>query len=267
MDSIHPELTRRILERFGFAGPPRRTLGGLNELYRAWCRHVPFDNVRKRIALASGNDGPLPGTDAADFFASWLQDGTGGTCWPTSNALCVLLQSCGFEARRISGSMRDLGAANHGSVIVRLEGRDFLVDSSMLTESVLPLRRAERAEIVDPVHPAVVEPVEDSWRIWFAFPMSSDTMPCRLLDDPVDHAYFCERYELSRQVSPFNNVLYARLNRESALVCFVGRSRFVKTARGVTHTELGARQLAESLRQELGFSAAVVRELAATVAL
>jgi hypothetical protein len=84
------------------------------------------------IAFAAGNP-------AEDFFTAWLEHGTGGTCWPSSNALFALLEALGFEARRVAGSMYDLGVRNHGSVKVRLGGRDWLFDSSMLTIEPLPL--------------------------------------------------------------------------------------------------------------------------------
>jgi uncharacterized membrane protein len=76
---------------------------------------VPFDNVRKLIALRLAHAPPLPGTYAADFFEHWLAHGTGGTCWSSSNALQMLLVALGFTTRRIAGSMRDLGIITHGS--------------------------------------------------------------------------------------------------------------------------------------------------------
>jgi hypothetical protein len=37
------------------------------------------------------------------------------------SALYAILRAAGFDARRVVGSMRDLGVANHASVKVRLE--------------------------------------------------------------------------------------------------------------------------------------------------
>jgi N-hydroxyarylamine O-acetyltransferase len=271
-DALSPAMAEKVLERLGFSGRPAVTFGGLDALYRMWCRGVPFDNVRKRIALASGDRAPLPGGTAEDFFASWLAHGTGGTCWPTSNALYVLLVWCGFAARRISASMHEEGSPNHGSVVVRVDGEDFLVDSSMLTDRVIPLRPGERFEVSDPVHPIVAEPVEElasdivssrpsrlaprprPWRIWFGYTMSPSTMPCRLLEDPVDHAFYLERYEISRQLSPFNVALYARRNLEGGLVSFLGRTRFFKSASGIEARELQDDELERALVEELGLS-------------
>ena len=67
-------------------------------VYAAWCRRVPFDNVLKRIHLASGNPDPLPGDDDTRFFESWLRFGTGGLCWAGNSALCSLLTALKFSA-------------------------------------------------------------------------------------------------------------------------------------------------------------------------
>src|SRR5881628_2632800 len=93
--SLPLDLLDRILERFGLGAPPDRTVGGLRQLYAAWCLAVPFDNVRKMIALRVASHHPLPGGDPREFFESWLSDGCGGTCWPTSNALFALVSSLG----------------------------------------------------------------------------------------------------------------------------------------------------------------------------
>src|SRR5438477_9902750 len=100
-------LVERVLERFGIRSAPAPDHVGLHTIYAAWCTHVPFDNVRKMIALRTDDTGPLPGGDAEDFLATWLAHGTGGTCWPSSNALFALVDALGFDARRVTGSMGD----------------------------------------------------------------------------------------------------------------------------------------------------------------
>ena len=46
-----PSLRERVLERLGFSSAPPINLEGLRALYRAWCRHTTFDNLRKMTAL------------------------------------------------------------------------------------------------------------------------------------------------------------------------------------------------------------------------
>lgn len=259
-DSLAPATLESVLTRFGFSEPPAATLAGLEEVYRAWGRHVPFDNVRKRIALTRGDAGGLPGGVAADFFGTWLRHGPGGTCWPTSNGMYMLLRGLGFDVRRIAASMQDMGLPNHGSVIVRLGGEEYLVDSSILCERPLPIGSASY-EIDDPVHPIRFTPADGKWLLHWGFTMSQELMPCRLIQDPVDLPFYHERYEISRQMSPFNAALYARRNKEGELVSFVGRSRFRKTAAGVAHEELDEKKLAEALVEDIGFSPELVAEL------
>jgi N-hydroxyarylamine O-acetyltransferase len=84
------------------------------------------------VAVRQPGTSPLPGIAAADFLATWLADGTGGTCWTGANALCAFLEAIGFEARLV-GSMGDRGVVTHGTVKVSLDGVDWLVDSFMQT--------------------------------------------------------------------------------------------------------------------------------------
>jgi hypothetical protein len=93
---------------------------------------------------------------------------------------------------------------------------------------------------------------------------STGTMPCRLMNDPVDQAFYLERYEVSRGYSVFNTALYARRNFPGRLVTFTGRKRFEKTPSGVTSRELEPAELRESLVREMGYSAAIVAELEKT---
>ena len=262
-DPLKPETAERVLQRLGLGAPPPRTRAGLDDLYRAWCRSVPFDNVRKRIALLEEDPAPLPGGRAEDFHANLLEHGAGGTCWPSSNGLFTLLESCGFDARRISASMQDLGKPNHGSVAVRIEREDFMADTSMLTDAVFPIRRGEALEIENALHPVSLEPVDRTLRVHWALPMAHGTIPCRLLEDPVGHAFYLERYEITRAPgkSPFNQALYARKNFDGAVLAYLGNTRFWKRTDGIESDELGPDALAQSLCDELGLSEAIVDRL------
>ena len=246
----------RVLDALGFAAAPPLDLGGLHALYAAWCAHVPFDNVRKMIALRTPG-APLPGTTADDFFDAWLHDGAGGTCWPSSHALWALLDSLGFDARRVVSSMRDTGAGSHGTVKVRVEGRDWLVDSSMLTNAPAPC--GEEVHIGgDPVWPIEIEPVGSTHLIWFdGFP-SLDPLICRVLQDPADPGWYATAYEGSRARSPFNQRLYVRRNFPGEVRLLVGPTCLSKTAAGVEARTLSADELCRTLHSEMGISERLV---------
>ena len=115
----------------------------------------------------------------------------------------------------------------------------------------------------DPVHPIRVEPGDAGTLIHWGMAQSSDTMPCRLMNDPVDEAFYLERYEISRGYSVFNNALYARKNLPGRLVSLVGNKRFEKTASGIDSRELAPRELERALVEELGLSEAIVARLRA----
>ena len=261
MSEVPPGLIERALAKLGFDSEPGIDRRGLEALYAAWCRRVPFDNVRKRIAMLEGIPGPLPGGLPTDFLEAWLEHGTGGTCWPSSNGLHALVRACGFEVRRISASMFERNDHNHGSLVVSLAGEELVVDSSILCGAPIPLRRGVETRLDDPVHAIRVEPVEGSFRIHWGFAHSGDTMPCRLMNDPVDEAFYLERYEISRGYSVFNNALFARRNFPGRLVSFVGNARHEKTAAGVTSRVLAPTELERALVEELGLSEAIVARL------
>lgn len=247
----------RVLERLGLRAAPATDLDGLRTLYRAWCACVPFDNVRKMIALRRG-DAALPGGHADDFFAHWLSDGTGGTCWPTSNALHRLATALGFVVERVAGSMRDSGHVNHGSVRAHVDGQRWLIDSSLLFEAPLPLDRGVYVG-PDPVFAVEIEPVDDgNHLIWADVPPNPEYLPCRLFAGTVTHAFCLERYEASRERSAFNERLYARRNRPGELLVLVGDTRYSKTASGLAVRALSRDELLVALRDEIGISGRMI---------
>ena len=252
-------LLDRVLAALGFSAPPEISLGGLSALYRAWCRHVPFDNVRKLIALRAEEAGPLPGIDAGDFLEHWLTDGTGGTCWPSSNALFEIARSLGFDARRIIGSMRDLGIPNHASVEVRIDGHSWLIDSSLLFNSPVPLGQDVFRRTDDPIFPIEVEPVDDGGHLlWIDLPPNPAYMPCRLYDGAVTHTLYLESYERSRERSPFNQRLYARRNKPNELVMLMDNTKYSKTPGGLRSQVLNASDIIRSLREDIGISESLI---------
>lgn len=253
---IGEEDLEAILGGLGLSRRPAVDGEGLRELYGAWSAGVPFDNIRKMIALRTGE--ALPGHSAEDFFESWLRDGAGGTCWPSSNALFELSIALGFESRRIAASMRDIGIINHGSVKVRIDGRDWLIDSSILCNTPLPLGEEVYAT-GDPVFEVEVEAVDGTHIVWTHTPPHTEFMPCRLIVDPAEAEVYRERYDASREMSPFNQRLYARRNRPGRMVVLLGNTLFIKTAQGVESAELTREGVREALRDLIGLSGELIR--------
>jgi arylamine N-acetyltransferase len=264
--SLSAELRAAVVERLGLAPALPLDIHGLRTLYAAWCSNVPFDNVRKLVALRTGDEGPLPGSDATDFLEHFLAHGTGGTCWSSSNALFEVVASYGFDARRVAGSMRDLGVPGHGSVKVRIDGADWLVDSSMLLMYPIPLPDTVHVDR-DALFGVEVEPVDGTHLVWFDTPPYDDYFPCRLLIDPVDHAFYLERYEISRTRGPFNHHLSVRYNRGDARCVLQGHTRHRKTANGLQSDDLTPDELCRELREQVGISSEMVDRFVACGAL
>ncbi|MBK9735501.1 MAG: arylamine N-acetyltransferase [Saprospiraceae bacterium] len=138
MTLVSANLQSKLLKRLGCSESTSRDLKTLQHIYSSWCLQVPFDNLRKMIALKSESNQKLPGLDASDFFENWLENGCGGTCWPMANAFYELLISIGFDAKRMAGYMRDLGALNHGSVKVLIDGQNYITEASLLLNKSVP---------------------------------------------------------------------------------------------------------------------------------
>jgi len=214
--------------------------------------------MRKFIAHALGGSDPLPGTDSQDFLENWLDHGTGGTCWPSSNALYETAKAAGFEVSRCSASMWDTGEATHGTVIATVEGRDYAVDSSILTVRPVPLEKDAVYVERGPLNPVEVEWTEGTFMFWFEAPNMPVVWPCRLLERGVAHAFYAERYEWSRTNGPFNEKLYVRRNFPDRCVVISGNRKWERTPHGQTEELLGADALVAELIERHGYSQGIV---------
>lgn len=211
-------LVNRVLTRLGIERRPGCDVEGLTHTYEAWSKSVPFCSTRKRLHYGNdiGRAGPLPDATASEFYANFLAHGTGGTCWAAAEALLQLLRALGFEARRVAGSMLEftqIARPNHGTVLVRIDGTDYLVDPFFRSRAPLPILTTE--SVIAPLASLAVRaepgangaPHTVHWR----FPNNRTWM--RFSFDPqhdgTTHAFFQERYEASAGAnSIFNTELF-----------------------------------------------------------
>ncbi len=217
---LEPALVERVLGKMELSKRPQPTIVGLRALYSAWCRKVPFDNVRKLIHLHQNDPRSLPGDDAVDFFESWLRHGTGGTCWAGNGALHLLLRSLGFASARGLATMLVAPGVppNHGTVVVTCEEQTYIVDASILHGEPLELAASEPTYVT---HPAwgVECSVRDGQPIIQWRPLHKpEGFDCRIDGFDVPAETFRSLHEQSRPWSPFNYQLYGRINRGNGVI-------------------------------------------------
>lgn len=199
-------LVERILEKLGCEAP-EPTVEGLGRVYAAWCRRVPFDNVRKLIHVRAGDPAPLPGDTPEDFFEGWLAHGCGGTCWAGNGALHALVESLGFATERAVATMMvapDL-PPNHGSVVVTIDGERWVVDASILHGVPLPIRAGRDTVIEHPAWGVTGHWQDGQFRIRWRNVLAPDRpFDCGFNQVGVSAEEFSRRHEETRSWSPFN---------------------------------------------------------------
>jgi N-hydroxyarylamine O-acetyltransferase len=232
-------------------------LDGLRAVYAAWCAAVPFDNSLKLIHTAEELPGPLPGSTADDFFGSWLELGTGGTCWAGNGALHDLLAALGFEVERAIATMLpapDVVGPNHGSVIVTIDGERWVADASILSGA--PIRIGDDAANAMPHFAWLDGKPAVMWRMLRA----PGGFPCRIDRIGAGADEWNALHQRTATWSPFNYQLSVRLIRDGVTVGAEGGQRFAIDTDG----ELDASPLEDRLRflvDVLGISETVARRV------
>jgi arylamine N-acetyltransferase len=269
---ISSNLLNRVTSKLGLPGSLVPDLESLNTVYAAYSGLVPNDNVQKRIWLAGDKSRPVKGGDPTEFFENWLQHGTGATCFPSNGGLCELLNALGFDARRALGGVLMDGIehdGNHGTVIVRIGGVDYLADTQLACFKVLPLIVGRSASTGSGIHDITAVPNGNSFDIkWYPGSNRETPMVTRLDLErgPVSHNVFLAQYVLSalrdRKRSPFNEALFIGRHFPDRIVN-VGRLTRTEVSADnvVTKRELTLAERAEILIGELGLSAQIVKTI------
>ncbi|MCP4005061.1 MAG: arylamine N-acetyltransferase [bacterium] len=263
---LHPDLSERVLAKIGLPRPPVANADGLARLYEAFSCAVPFDNVRKRIYLARGGSGPLPGDDPAEFLEGWVRDGTGGTCWAISGGFHALLRSLDFRASRVLSTML-VGPAdappNHGSVTVELEEGNFLVDPTMKLHKPLRLS-AEPTSVAHDARGAECQPMGPGWTVSFSPLHLDQPLRCRLDRLDATAADCRSRHEDTRGWSPFNYQVYARVARPDRSEAITFGSRVLLENDGTMTRDPADEKMRKAfLIEEVGMSEEIVSQLPA----
>lgn len=263
---LDADFVDRILSEFGLSKRPSIDLDGLKELYGAWCRNVPFDNLRKLIHVTEQNPAPLPGDNALDFFNAWLAHRTGGTCWSGNGALQALLYSLGFPAIRGVATMLvvpDL-PPNHGTVLVEMNDTRYMCDASIQHELPLQLDQNHPPDLEEFRWKLRLRHADNKWHIWWQPLHMLEGLECRLDFFPATHAEFQERYEMSRGWSPFNYELQTRKIIGDKTIG-IGRGVYVElnTKGESTSRTISPEERQKLLVERLGYSEEIASKLPA----
>lgn len=254
-----------ILSKLG-VGSVTNDLEGLRAFYRAWCLGVPFDDLQKTLALFENGGPPLPPLDARQFFADWLESGTGATCWQHSDALCMLLRSAGFDARRAVGTMWDLGESSHGTVLVHLaDGSTWLVDNAFLTMEPLRIDPG-RLSHFDGTYYAEVELEGDQIFVHGYHPPMTGIF-FRLLDRDVPEEFYAERWSTTYGGGPFVRALHIRRNSADRFHVVRGNQLHTCAGRDVVIESLDPDGVIRHLTETFGIAPDFVTRWAASGAL
>lgn len=261
---LPPDLVERVLAKLGFKDRPALSLDGLNRLCAALCGSIPFDNVRQRIWLEGDRKLPAPGGDPIEFFENWLRHGTGGTCWPLNGGACALARALGFHARRIAGFV--VGPRYpHGSLLVDLDGVEYLLDLAFGGFQVLPRMPGRRASTGAGINDFSAEPLESGiYEIRFRLGWTSTHLKFRTEPacEPVNHAFFLARYDESTGFGIFRDSLLAMRRFAGSIVTIGRRNMIVLSAdESSSKTQLNVVQRNEILVGRLGYSEEIVARI------
>lgn len=258
------DLFERVLARLGFTQRPEISKAGLDALYAAWCRSVPFDNVRKVIHFRAANPAPFPGHTAVDFYEAWLKHGTGGTCWAGNGAFHALLEWLGFDAVRGVATMMAAPniPPNHGTVQVQFGDQRYLVDCSILHVEPLLLVADREVRIEHPAWGARCAQHEGRWHIHWRPMHKLDGFECRLEIFGAPAQEFADRYEMTRAWSPFNHAVVARKNRGDEVVGMAyGQHVTIHEDGSTTQCPMSHQERNRSLIEDIGLSEEIVSQL------
>jgi N-hydroxyarylamine O-acetyltransferase len=262
MAGLEGALVEAVLQRIGLANTPTLDLTGLSSIYTAWCRHVPFDNCRKLIACRTQAAGPLPGDDPRDFFEAWIRHGVGGTCWAVHGAWCELLRTLGFKAHRAAATMMVAPnlPPNHGTVVVVIAGKAYLVDVGIMFVEPLPIIPGQESGIDHPAWGVHGHWLDDKYAVRWRALHQPDPFDCRIDEWPVDAQRFSAQHESTRAWSPFNFQLNFNLVKDGGRIG-VGMGEEVRIGADGLMTRTPLIDRLAYLIDELGVSEELARQI------
>ncbi len=162
------------------------------------------------------------------------------------------------------------GPTNHGSVLVTLDGIDYVADPGFGSFKVLPLVPGAPASAGEGIFEIRAIPSGTGFEILMYMAHNrEELLPFRTEPDhdPVDHAFFLARYDWSSKNGPFNDALFIRYQFPDRILSISRLNKFTVAADGtVSKTEMTDAERKDALADEFGLSREIIEALPPDVA-
>ncbi|MFG2672606.1 arylamine N-acetyltransferase [Streptomyces sp. NPDC048445] len=151
-----------LLKRIGCPRPPRPDAPALRGLYRAWRRHVPYENIDTQLGR------PII-LEAGDLIGKFGHRRRGGQCFEANAAFALLLRGIGYEATLVDGAADrethgDERWGGHNALLVRSQDETWLVDVGLADPFLEPLPLREGRYRLGEFEYALERLDEEVWR-------------------------------------------------------------------------------------------------------
>lgn len=135
---MNEQQTQAYLQRIAIEPMPAPDLDNLRQLQARHLYHVPFENldIHRNVPIV---------LDEAALFDKIVTHKRGGYCYELNGLFYCLLDTLGYEVRRVSAQVHQQGEDfgepfDHMALLVTLDGHDWLVDVGFGAFARYPLR-------------------------------------------------------------------------------------------------------------------------------
>jgi N-hydroxyarylamine O-acetyltransferase len=145
LPNLPDDWTERYLALLGIEHPAP-SLDNLTRLVRAHVLTVPFENVTSHLRRRAHPEGLAPNPDPKTLLDAWERRAAGGVCFDIAAMAEPLLLSLGYDASLILAHIS--GPFGHQAIVVRLDGRRYLLDLGIAVFAPIPLDEVVEAHHV-----------------------------------------------------------------------------------------------------------------------
>ena len=170
---------------FGLPAAPPPSLDTARHLLRAWTRIVPWESASRIMRRAQRGNEADCALIGESFWQSHFEVGSGGTCYESNYALWGLMRWLGYEGYLTLNNMGE-SIACHSAIVLRLDGRKWLLDVGLPLHALIPLDAARPSAASSPFMDYRAEAESRRrYEIWRSQPAG---VAFTLVDEPVADA-------------------------------------------------------------------------------